>query len=225
MKSPFLIALALGLAGVLAAAVPVLWRMLDPPPVVPAATHGAPWQVQTPADGASRVFDLSLPGSTLAQARQRWGEDLQAAVIADADGRLSLEAYVSRFDAGGVAGRLVLAFDAAPADLARWREGAPREPTGTGAWRHGLAGARAEAASAAPLAGVTLLPSARLDEAMLSSRFGLPAERLPDGERLEHWLYPALGLAVALDRDGPDVLQYVAPAQFQARLAAPLRQR
>ena len=58
---------------------------------------------------------------------------------------------------------------------------------------------------------------------MLQARFGTPAERLAEGERLQHWLYPPQGLAVLLDAKGREVLQYVAPAEFEARLAAPLR--
>jgi hypothetical protein len=75
----------------------------------------------------------------------------------------------------------------------------------------------------APLAGIGFIPSAQLDAAMLQARFGEPAERIAGGERRQHWLYPAIGMAVALDRDGRDLLQYVAPADFERRLAAPLR--
>ena len=58
---------------------------------------------------------------------------------------------------------------------------------------------------------------------MLSARFGAPAERIAGDQRLEHWLYPALGLAVVLDAEGREVLQYTAPSDFSRRLAAPLR--
>ena len=47
-----------------------------------------------------------------------------------------------------------------------------------------------------------------------SQRFGPPAQRIRGNEHLEHWLYPALGLSLALDSQGKEVLQYVAPAQF-----------
>jgi hypothetical protein len=225
MKSPLLIALSLGALGLLAAAVPVLWHMLDPGAAPAPAAQDAPWQVQTPAPGQSRVFGLDLPGATLAQARQRWGEDLRVAIIVGPGGDASLEGYVERFTAAGVAGRLVLAFDGSPAELERWREGVPREAVGTGAWRHPLAPEAAARAAAAPLVGMTLIPAAQLDAAALTARFGEPAERRADGERLQHWLYPAIGLAVALDAEGKDVLQYVAPGEFEARLVAPLRAR
>jgi len=231
MKSPFLIALSLGALSLLIAAAPLLWRMLGPapPPSAPSAAQDAPWQVATPSPGSSRVFGLSLPGSTLADLRQRWGsdgqgvQDVQVAVIMDASRRLSLEAYVEQFNAGGLAARLVAVFDAPQPDLTRWREATPGQPTGTGAWRHRLAGSVLAEADAAPLIGLTLIPAAQLDADTLTARFGPPAERLPGGERLSHWLYPAIGLAVALDSQGKEVLQYVAPAQFEDRLAAPLR--
>lgn len=235
IKSPFWIAVSLGLLSLLIAGAPVMWRMLVPAPAAapsaaPAATPAPPWQVATPAPGASQVFGLSLPGSTLADLRRRWGsdgqgvQDVRVAVIVDADRRLSLEAYVEQFNAGGVSARLVAVFEAAQADMARWREAAPGQPTGTGAWRHPLAGATLAEADAAPLVGLSLIPAAQLDADTLRARFGPPAEQLPGGERLTHWLYPAIGLAVALDSQGKEVLQYVAPAQFEARLAAPLRQ-
>lgn len=223
MKGPFLIALAAGLLSLLLAFVPVLWHMVAPGPAPAPALHGAPWQVDTPAPGRSRVFGLALPGSTLGSARQRWGEDLKVAVIAGPDGSLALEAYLEQFSAGGVAGRLVLAFGADAANLAAWRNAVPGTPTGSGDRWHVLGGASAAVADAAPLVGLSFIPAAQLDGDTLIARLGVPAERLPGGERLTHWLYPALGLAVALDAQGKEVLQYVAPAEFERRLAAPLR--
>jgi hypothetical protein len=73
-----------------------------------------------------------------------------------------------------------------------------------------------------PLAGIVFIPAASLDEAIILQRFGAPAERIPQGETLEHFLYPDKGLDVVLDRKGKEVLQYVAPADF-ARLRAPLQ--
>jgi hypothetical protein len=57
--------------------------------------------------------------------------------------------------------------------------------------------------------------------AVILQRFGAPAERIRQGETLEHFLYPAQGLDIVLDSKGKEVLQYVAPADF-ARLRAPL---
>ena len=221
-----LIALGAGVASLLIAFAPTLWHLLVAPPAPSAPVRGAPWQVDVPAPGRSRVFSLDLPGTTLADARRRWGEDLSAAVIAARDGPPALEAYVERFDAGGIGGRLLLVFELPAPTLARWRDTLPAEAIESGR-RHALNDAAWAELGGAALVGLSFIPAAQLDADILNARFGAPAERIAaDGQtdgRLEHWLYPTLGLAVALDAKGRDVLQYVAPADFERRLVAPLR--
>ncbi len=227
MKTPFLIALAAGLVSLLIAFVPVLRHMFSPPGPTQqqAPASGAPWQIALPAAGQSRVFGLLLPGSTLADTRKRWPEELKLALMTDFGGRVALEGYVERFEAGGVTGRLLLAFDteAQAAAVNRWRDTLRGTPTESGGRQHHLSEAASTELAPARLVGLSFLPAAQLDAELLTARFGPPAERIAGGERLQHWLYPALGLAVVLDSKGRDVLQYVAPADFERRLAAPLR--
>jgi hypothetical protein len=74
----------------------------------------------------------------------------------------------------------------------------------------------------APLSGITYLPRARLDAELIAKRFGAPQRRVAEIKGTTvHWLYPQLGLDIALDQQGHAVLQYVAPERF-ARLAEPL---
>jgi hypothetical protein len=225
MKTPFLIALGAGVLSLLIAFVPVLQHMFGAQPVAAGAppASAAPWQVERPGPGQSRVFGLSLPGSTLAQARQRWGDSLKLALMAERDGPVALEGYLENFEAGGVSGRLLLAFGTPAEALAGWRERLPGTPIASGGRQHALTRAAMDELAASPLVGLSFIPAAQLDAQVLSARFGAPGERIASGDRLEHWLYPALGLAVVLDAKGRDVLQYVAPADFEHRLAAPLR--
>lgn len=237
MKSPFLIAIGLAAIALVAAFSPVLWTMLSGPPR-PAdgasAAADTPWSIATSEAGGIRVFGLGLPGSTLGEASSRWGDGLALAVISAAPGPTdpvavgarplpALEGYVEKFQSGAIVGRLLLAFDADPAALVRWRDALPGKPTESGARRHGLQGVPLAEAQTAALVGVSFIPLAQLDEAIVEARFGKPAARIRENERLEHWLYPAVGLAVTLDADGKEVLQYVAPVDFERRLAAPLR--
>ena len=212
------------LAILLMAVVPTLWRTVSGPlPASPAAAVDAPWQVAVDADGSSRVFGIHLPGATLASARDRWGDDLQVAVMARRGQPGALEAYLENFRAGAITGRLVLAADPGADAVARWRARAAREtPVDAEAFRITLRADDLAEALRAPLVGITFMPSVNLDADMLQSRFGEPAQRLASGERIVQWLYPALGLAIALDSQGRDVLQYVAPADFERRLRAPL---
>jgi hypothetical protein len=233
--SPLRIALLAGALAVSLAFVPVAWHMLVGGPVADDDPPGTPWQVARPAPGRTQVFGLDLPGSTLAEVRRRFGDELALALIddrsdaadraddADRDSGLALEAYVERFSAAGVAGRLLLVFDVDRAMRERWRDRLPATPTASGARRHRLDAVAAAEADGAPLVGVGLLPAASLDAEALRSRFGAPAQVVTEGPQRAHWLYPELGLAILLDAQGRDLLQYVAPGDFERRLAAPLR--
>ena len=225
MKSPILIALSATALGLLVAVLLVLWEFGHPRGAAGngARARGAPWQVELPAPGRSEVLGLRLPGSTLGQARQRWGTDLKLALMAGQDGNLALEGSLESFEAGGVTGRLLLAFDARPDLMSRWRDALPGTPIASGGRQHTLNEAATAELAAAALVGISFIPVAQLDAGMLSARFGHPAERIATGGRLEHWLYPAFGLAVVLDAEGREVLQYVAPGEFERRLAAPVR--
>ena len=226
MKHPFLIALGAGAVVLLAAFVPPLLQALrgGPPGPAAAADDAAPWHARAVPGGAVAAMGFMLPGSRLADAQARWPEELQVAVMAPRGEPGALEAYLDSYREGGLAGRLVLTAAAAPEALLRWQARAARaEPVDGRTVRHTLhADDRAEALRA-PLAGLTFIPGAQLDAATLQQRFGPPAERWGSGERIEQWLYPDRGLAVALDAEGREVLQFVAPAEFERRLRAPLQ--
>ena len=226
-RSPLFIALAATSLTLLLAATLMAWRMLTPPdPATRAGVpQGAPWQIETPNPGQTRVMGLALPGSTLAQVRLRWGSDLKVALMARPEGPVTLEAYLERFETGGVNGRLLLSFDTTnlAALVTHWREKVFGVPQESGARQHVLAEPAVQELGSAALVGVNYIPEAQLSAEVLLARFGPPAERLAEGERLQHWLYPSQGLAVLLDAKGREVLQYVAPADFEERLASPLR--
>lgn len=224
---PMWLALLAGLAVLLVAFLPALWTMWRTPPAASggagADAADAPWGVQTPAAGVSRVFGLPLPGATLADAQARWGAELQLALMASRGQAPVLEASVERATLGGVVGRLIFSADAAPEDLRRWREASAKEvPISADTRQVTLRADDAAAALRAPLVAIGFIPAAQLDAATLRQRFGAPAEVRREGEAVEHWLYPDRGLAIVLDPKGRELLQYVAPADFERRLRAPL---
>lgn len=187
--------------------------------------HGLPWQIETPGDGSSRVFGLRLGGprpATLADARTLSREAPKLALLAPNDAPFALEAYLESVSIGPLTGRLVLALAVAQPDLQAMRDRAPKtDHLDSGLRKFQLNDADVLRAESLPLAGIVFIPSANLDEATILQRFGPPAERVRQGETLEHFLYPAQGLDVVLDSKGKEVLQYVAPSDF-ARLRAPL---
>lgn len=229
LRSPLAWAASAGLLVLLLALAPVWLQMMQPRPQGQALPGDlpAPWAIDRTADGAIRAFGLRLPGATLADAFKRWGDDLQVAVIESSGQGPALEAYTDRWTGGGIVGKLILATDARPDDLARWRERSPRrQMVDAQAQRWSLHHDDLGQAQRSAIIGLSFLPASRLDAGLLSARFGLPAEDIAGEGTVRHWLYPDRGLAISWDSaSGKSVLQVVAVADFERRLRAPLKPR
>jgi hypothetical protein len=214
MRHPIWWALGAGAVVLVAAFAQPVWWLLQGghATAVSAGDAALPWQVQVLANGSSRALGLHLGADTLGDARLRLGDGLQVAVVARLDEAGALEALAEPFAAGFVSGRLVLAFDAPPAALRRWRANASgSSPMDGGARRFALRAADLAEAASAPLVGLSLVPAVRLTEADVRQRFGPPAATQPlDGGALL-LRYPALGVAVTVAPGQRGLIQYVAP--------------
>ncbi|WP_374476618.1 hypothetical protein [Zoogloea sp.] len=201
---------------------PVVWQFTHyDPQAVP--TSGLPWQIETLAGGESKVFDLTLGHSTLADARARFGNEMQLAIVAEPQETGNAEGYYETITLGFVAGKLIITADLSKDVIEGMRERAPKTEYMQSTTRKAtLAEADRAAVLAAPIRGIAFIPSAQLDESVILERFGQPAERIRVNEHLEHLLYPAKGLDIVLDSKGKELMQYVAPARFED-LRAPLR--
>ncbi|NDY91683.1 hypothetical protein [Ideonella livida] len=213
-----------------------LLRMSWAPPAAPATEQGLPWQIRPGPQGqTSEVFGLTLGQVDLGGLQQRWGDDLKLGLITPVPAQPgqppALEAYVEQFRAGFITGKLVVALEA-PAD---WRHAALDRVAGSEVGdggrtrRHTLSADDLLQARRWPVAGLSFVPSARLDGEVVAQRFGPPEEKLqgPGGEW--QWLYPRLGLVVVLppaEGEGARakaVLQYVTPQDFELRVRTPLQ--
>lgn len=182
-----------------------------------------PWQIALDAQGNSHVFGL-VPGvSTLGQVRERFGTDVEIAIIATPDEVGSLEAYYNQVSLGFLLARIIVTVDASPEAISAMRDRALKAQYMESSTRKiRLHPDDLAAADKLPVRALSVIPSINLDEAAVVQRFGAPGERLQVSERRVHLLYPAQGLDVILDQDGKELLQYVAPRNF-ALLREPLR--
>ena len=184
----------------------------------------APWAVRADPDGL-HALGLVLGRSTLADAVQRFGPDTQIAVIAAPNEVGHLEAFVDPLQAGFVGGKLVISAQATAAQIEGWKARAVKaEFMESTTRRHLLATGDQADALRATVTGLSFIPQAQLDEAAVVARFGPPAEKLPQGDHVVHLLYPAQGVDVVVDSQGKELVQYVPPAEFEARLRMPLLQ-
>lgn len=194
----------------------VLASFLFPPERSLEPAQGLPWQVKVRPDGGSSVFGFDLERSTLADAQARFGQELELAIIAAPGEPGNLEAYLSRFTAGVLTGKLILSAEL-PADTLRElrsRAGSA-SPTATGALKIRLANDDLVLARQAPITAITFVPSVNIDPDTAAQRFGTPARRIADENGAVHWLYPDKGLDLILHPEQKEVLQYVAPSRFQ----------
>lgn len=191
-----------------------------------ARPSGLPWQVDALPNGAIKVMGLTLgpagTASTLGDAHGLWGEATQVAIIAAPGEDGLLEAFVDPANAGFITGKVVITAHLDSADIRAMRERAIKaEFMESTTRKYTLTPADLQAAMKAPIVALSFIPQANLDADTIIARFGQPAERVRSNGHLEHFLYPAKGLDLALDTEGKELLQYVAPAEFE-RLRQPL---
>lgn len=188
----------------------------------PESSPMLPWQIMTNPDGSAQVFGLQPGQSTIEDARALFGPDVEIAIVAPPARSPLLEAYYENINAGFITGKLILTVDIDQESLSGMRARALKEKYMESVTRKvtlhpdDLAEARRR-----PIRVITFIPSADLDEEIVTSRFGAPDRRIRLNDETEHFLYPASGVDIALNRRGKEVLQYVAPADF-ALLLEPL---
>ena len=181
-----------------------------------------PWQIAVDGQGGSRIFGLQPGVSTLGDVRRRLGEEIEVAIIAEPNEIGTLEGYYGQVPLGFVLAKMIVTVDVPDEAISAMRERAVRAKHMESTTRRiTLHPDDLAAADRLPIRAISVIPTVNLDEATIVQRFGEPGERIVVSEKRTHLLYPKLGLDVVVDKDGKELLQYVAPQQF-ARLREPL---
>ena len=174
---------------------------------------GLPWQIDQLANGDTRVFGITLGRTTLGEAIEQLGNDMELAIIA-APGRDGvMEAYYSHYASGPITGKLILIMDVTPATLSTMRKRAFQD---RGTRRHHLHPDDLPAAYQSPVRAINFMPSYNLDADIAQARFGSPAEIIRVNEQQQHLLYPDKGLDLILSTEDREILQYLPPGDFTA---------
>lgn len=181
-----------------------------------------PWQISVQADGKLRVFGIILDQSRLLDATEVLGSNYELGLFETENQPLSLEAYFNEVTLGGVSGKFILTLDVSQAELVTLRgQALKRKVLESGARRYTVTYADKMALSQKTITSLAYIPYINLDEVIIKSRFGEPAERIVIDQKRQHLLFPELGLDLLLDEKGKELLQYVTPAEF-GKLRQPL---
>ncbi len=182
-----------------------------------------PWQITLDGQGGSSVFGLKPGVSTLGEVRQRFGSEMELAIVAEPNEVGMLEGYYSAVSLGFVMAKMVVTVDAKNEAIIAMRDRALRAKHMDSTTRKITLNADDVAAADQMLVkAISVIPTVNLDEATVIQRFGQPGERVEISEKRVHLLYPQQGLDVVVDGYGKELLQYVAPRNF-ASLREPLR--
>lgn len=185
-----------------------------------------PWNVTVDSEGYSKVFGISVGRSTVHEAAAVIREPAEVSMFVGNDGKKAVEVYFDRVAIGEFYAKVVLGVALDEATLQGMYERGLRISNLGGSGRkvelHPDDLARVNEAR---IGSLTYIPSANLDAEVIRKRFGEPAQRLKErGNGLVHWLYPNIGLDLAQNEKGKEVLLYVKPADF-AQVTAPLQDK
>jgi len=192
-----------------------LFWMLAPSDKTTYRMTDLPWQQEVLANGDLKVFGLTLGQSILQEARVKVAKPASVGLFRNPDGRFVLEAYFENVVLSGLRVGLICEVEATQAQLKAFMErNVNRDPTPSGAVKYELTEDDLRTIVNWKIRSLNYLPTVDFDEALLLSRFGLPDEKIPLKEDAAYWLYPKRGLAITVDGDGKELMQYVRPADF-----------
>ena len=181
-----------------------------------------PWQITADGQGGSHIFGLQPGVSTLGDVRRRLGDEIEVAIIAEPNEIGSLEGYYGQIALGFVLAKMIVTVDVPEEVISAMRERALKAKHMESTTRRiTLHPDDLAAVDRAPISAISVIPTVNLEAATVIQRFGEPGERIVVSDKRTHLLYPKLGLDVVVDKDGKELLQYVAPRHF-ARLRDPL---
>ncbi len=189
------------------------------------STGEVPWNVTVDNDGYSHVFGISVGRSTVNEVAKLIHEPAEVSMFVSADDKRTVEVYFDRVVLGQFNAKVVLGVALDEATLKEMFERGVRISSLAGSVRKvELQPDDLARVNNAVISSLTYLPSVNLDAETVRKRFGEPAHIFKERKSgLEHWLYPAIGLDLAMNEKGKDVLLYVKPSEFE-KATAPLRE-
>lgn len=215
--------LILGLIALILVAGVALWLFGREPRTM--QVTDLPWQIASTPTGSTRVFSITLGQTTLDEASRYFNKVPEIALFLGAGGPESIEAFFGKTKVGVFDAKIVLSLVATQEAMNRIAETAGEpEPMPSGSWKRPVSEQSLDTVIQLPVKSITYVPSVQYEPDIVIRRFGEPAEKTTLDEHSEYWFYPEKGLVILLDMKGKEILQYIAPDQFEelrARVMTP----
>jgi hypothetical protein len=183
-----------------------------------------PWNITHPTPESTRVFGITLGTTTLNDLSKsfKYEAEIEISLFKPSDSMMSVEAFIEEVNFNGLKAKMVLTIGVPHSELQGMYERGLRMSSAPSGKRITLTFDDLARVRATSVASLTYLPNVRIEPAIISKRFGEPAQRIREKKSgVTHWLYPQHGLDVALSDSAKPVLQYLSPKDFEL-LSAPL---
>lgn len=183
-----------------------------------------PWNISHPTPESTRVFGITLGKTTLDEVSELFKHETEAEIslFKPTTGEMSVEVFYEEVNFNGLKAKMVFTVAVPKEEIQGMFQRGLRMNSGGSGKHITLAADDLARVRSLPIHNLTYLPNVRLEEAIISKRFGIPSEKIKEksGE-LTHWLYPNHGLDIAVSPKEKPVLQYLSPQDF-ALLRTPL---
>ncbi|HHH39137.1 MAG TPA: hypothetical protein ENK50_06145 [Sedimenticola sp.] len=184
-----------------------------------------PWQIRIDETGHPTVLGITLGRTTLKQARDLFQEQGELNLFVTPPDHYAIEAYFQRLFLSGLRADVILTLAVDPlVRKAMYERGLRISKLGSGDRKVDLTVEDKKLLEEVPVDHITYIPAIDLDEVLITARFGEPTLRIAESPEVSHWLYPAKGLDIAVNRNGKEVIQYVIPAKFD-QILGPLQEK
>ncbi|MES9939900.1 MAG: hypothetical protein ABW104_05535 [Candidatus Thiodiazotropha sp. 6PLUC2] len=170
-----------------------------------------PWDIHVSPQNEIQVFDLTLNKSLLPEARDIFQSQGKLNLFIDESGEPALEAYFERIFLSGLRADFILGLKADKDLLNKLVDRGSRISRTSGTTHKiVLDGDDLVLAEALPIELINYIPAANLDESLISSRFGEPADKITETETgVTHWIYPERGITIGVNPEGKELIQYM----------------
>ena len=211
--------------GVIALIVVSIFILLQAPDNAVHTPDTLPWNFTHPTPDTTRIFGaITLGETTLDETTELFKNEaeLQISLFKPTDGKLGVEAYFDEVNFNGLKAKIVMNIGVPTEELQGMYERGLRINSTPSGKRITLTFDDLARIRNLPIASLTYLPNARLDEAIIAKRFGEPAQRVREIKSgVVHWLYPQNGLDVVMSGNEKPLMQFLPPKNFEL-LRAPL---
>lgn len=183
-----------------------------------------PWNITHPTPETTKVFGVTLGKDTLDQVANIYKHEaeIEISLFKPTEGGMTVEAFIEEVNFNGLKAKMTMTVDLKPEVMQGMFERGLRMNSTPSGKRITLTADDLAVVRNTPINSLTYLPAARLEDAIISKRFGVPSERIQEkNSGVTHWLYAQHGLDVVLRGSEKPVLQYV-PLKDFPRLREPL---